>query len=148
MRYSLVDYVLTIAIPKNLRSALGLTTISVGGEGSYLDNFMISSRENAWETIGDTTGSWVHAKSYNRTGTASLTLNMLSTQVSQLTTLFNLYFTSSAVDEGVEITLSDATSNTVVTCIDCYVQRVPDLNIQSTAGSRTWQFTCGKIVHN
>lgn len=148
MRYSLVDYVLTISIPQKLRTALGITTISVGGEGSYLDNFNIEQRNDTWETTGDNTGSWIHTKSYNRVGDASLTLNMLSEQVTQLTRLFNIYFSSEQLDEGVTITLSDASSNTVVTCIDCYVKKIPGLSIQASPGTRTWQFTCGQIIFN
>jgi len=148
MRYSLADYVLTISIPQKLRTALGITTISVGGEGSYLDNFSFSMRKDTWETQGDDTGGWIHTKSYNRIGDASLTLNMLSEQVVQLTRLFNIYFSSEQLDEGVTITLSDASSNTVVTCNDCYVKRIPDLSIQASPGTRTWQFTCGQIIFN
>lgn len=148
MKYSLLDYVLTISLPTKLRTALGITTISVGGEGSYLDNFTFAMATNTWAVKGDATGSWIHEKSNDRTGTASITLNMMSPQIMVLTRLFNTYFTADNVAEGVTITLSDAASNTVVTCNDCFVQKLPDLTIKASPDTREWNFVCGQIILN
>lgn len=148
MRYSLVDYILTISIPQKLRSVLGITTISIGGEGSYTDKFSFSMNNPTWQTSGDATGSWIHTKSLDRTGNATISLSMLSPQVVRLTRLFNLYFSSEMLDEGVTMTLSDASSNTVVTCNDCFITKLPDITIQDTPQQREWTFTCGQIIVN
>lgn len=148
MKYSLVDYVLTISIPQKLRSALGLTTISIGGEGTYLDSFSFSMNSDTWSINGDNTGSYIHTKSLNRTGSSELVLNQLAPKVIQLTRLFNLYFSSDVIDEGVTMTLSDADSNTVVTCSDCFIKKLPNIEIQGTPAPRRWTFNCGKIVVN
>lgn len=146
MKYSLADYIMTITIPEKLRGIYGFTSISIGGEGSYLGNFSASQSNDTWSTKGDATGSWVHSKSLSRVGTASLTLNMLSPKIVELTKLFNFYFNSNVIDEGVQITISDANSRTVVDCTDCYITRIPVIDLSETPGDRNWSFTCGRII--
>ncbi len=150
MRYSLSDYIATVSIPNNVKSVLGFTdpTLSFGGEGSYLGHISVSQRNDTWRTEGDNTGSWVHIKNLDRTGEVRISLNMLSPKTIQLTKLFNLYYNSDIVDEGVEITISNAASSIIVTCIDCYITRMPELDISDEPGTREWVFTCGKVVIN
>lgn len=146
MKYALTNYILTLKFKRALAEAIGIETLSIGGEGSYLDNFSFSLNGTLWSTKADATGSWVHKKSLDRSGKCGISMNMLSPQITTLTRLFNLYFSPESSDESLTITLSDAASNVVVTCEDCLLTSLPDLTISETPGNRNWEFTCGKIV--
>lgn len=149
MKYSLVDYILTIEMDSNVQRTLGFEnpTISIGGEGSYLDTITIEQTQDTWDTSGDATGGWIHRKSLNRVGTAALSLNMLSPRVAQLTKLFNLYFTHPDIaDSGLTLTLANAKSTIVATCIDAYITKIPSLTFSEQPGTRTWTFTAGKVT--
>lgn len=149
MKYSLADYILEITLPESLSTGLGLdnNTISIGGEGSYLDNITMSLNSDLWSTNGDHTGGFIHVKNLDRTGTASLNINMLSPKNAQLTTVLNRYYNSDSSDEEINLTLSNVReSNVVVTCNSCYLTKIPALSIDTEPGARTWTFTCGEII--
>ena len=147
MRYSLADYILEIKLPESLTLALGLDdeSISIGGEGSYLGNISIEHNSDLWSTSGDSTGSWIHIKNLDRSGTASLTINMLSPKSVQLTTILNLYYNINHDDEPMTLTLSDQNSTIVVTCISCHLRKLPAISFDNEPGTRNWVFTCGQI---
>lgn len=147
MRYSLADYILEITLPNSIKAILGLSddTISIGGEGSYLDSIGFSLNNNLWETQGDNTGSYIHIKNLDRTGTASLSMNMMSPKVIQLTTILSTYYNNDSDDDALTITLSNADSTLVITAESCYLTKLPDINLSNEPGNRTWNFTCGKI---
>lgn len=147
-RYSLANYTLTISISTELAGDFGIETLTVGGEGSYLDNISINLNDNLWSTEGDATGSWVHNKNLNRTGTCSVTLSMLSDNVARFITLCNLYYNSTNNYSGLTMALRSSDEKTIATCDDCYIQKIPNQEFQSTAQNQTWVFTCGKITFN
>ena len=146
MRYSLSRYILTIAIPAKL--GFGSKTLSVGGEASYLDSITISFNNALWSTTGDATGSWVHTKNLDRTGTVTVSLSQLANNVSQFKTLCSTYFNAESDYDGLTLTLKDIDGNEIASCEDCYITKIPDQGFQSTAQQQSWTFTCGKITFN
>lgn len=141
--YSLADY--TVAITKIISEAR-LDSIRIGGQGSMLETISIDRPTNVYETNGDSTGGYVHNKSYNKTGTVSLTLNQLSSNVSKFISLCNIYARPDVdIQEGLTMTLTDSQGEIVATCIDCMPQRIPEQSFGSTAATQTWTFTCGII---
>lgn len=144
MKYSLADYILSVSIPSDLASQFGTETITVGGEGSYLDNIEISFNNNLWDTESDATGSWIHNKNLSRAGTATVTLNQVSNQVARFKTLCNLYYSNDF--DGLTLTLQDRLGNEIATLEDCYINKIPNQNYQATAQPQPWVFTSGRIT--
>ena len=147
MRYSLADYILTVAIPPSVASEFGLDTISIGGEGSYVGSIDIDKPTSLYSTEGDSTGSWIHNKNLNKTGSVSVSLNQLAPQVEQLKNLFKIYEKSSTISEGLTLQLTNE-EETIAVCTDCYIQRVPTQSFGPTAQTQTWSFTCGRIDYD
>lgn len=147
MRYSLSDHILSIKFSENFKNALGLTedSITIGGEGSMVDSFNFSQTNSTWDTSGDATGGYVHNKNLSRVGTCSITINQLSEKNQLLAQLFNIYFNSAYEDDSVTITLSDAHSQNLVICRDCYLNN-PALAYGQSAGNRTWTFNVGELI--
>ena len=146
-RYSLNKYILSIKPSNELASAMNdFGTISIGGEGSYLDNVSINLNRNMWNTTGFSTGAWVHTKDLSKTGTVSITLSQLSPEVQRFIRLCETFYDNDY--EGFTITLStnDTDRRVISTCIDCYIQKIPSQDFASSAGNQTWVFTCGKIT--
>lgn len=147
MIYSLSSYILTVAIPSGFASQFGADTISVGGEGSYLDNMSVSTKD-IWSMTTDATGGYVHEKSLDRSGTMSVTLNQMSDKVNLFRTLCNLYYNSSIEDAGLTLTLTDSNNEVIVTMEDCVISKIPDLDLGETSATQEWSFNCGKIIYN
>lgn len=161
-KYSLADYQLTIGIPQsvaqklNLKDAEGnlLTSFTIGGpgengEGSFVGQIVASRGNNLWETEGDATGSWVHNKNLNKTGTIELQIRQISDQVIELAQLCDIYESVQENVEGLTLTVnSSATEETtpMVTGVDSYIQKQADLTLAETAGMLTWVFTCGQVM--
>ena len=161
-KYSLADYQLTIGIPQsvaqklNLKDAEGnlLTSFTIGGpgengEGSFVGQIVASRGNNLWETEGDATGSWVHNKNLNKTGTIELQIRQISDQVIELSQLCDIYESVQENVEGLTLTVnSSATEETtpMVTGVDSYIQKQADLTLAETAGMLTWVFTCGQVM--
>lgn len=158
-RYSLADYILSVKVPDELRTIFGSNSvdetnsldnvISIGGNGSYVGRIQISLKENMWTTSGDKTGSWVHNKSLNKTGTLEVNLNQVSDKIKILIRLYETYYSSDTITEGLTITVNKAVGGgnqeCVCTCTDCYIQEIPSQSFGDTAQDQTWTFTCGKI---
>lgn len=144
-RYSLANYILSIdSNDSTIKNMFG--TISVGGEGNYLDSISISLGNNLWDTTGFATGAWVHNKNLSRVGTASLNLSQLSDSVSKFIKLCNTYYSGDY--DGLTLSVVDNQGNKICTCIDCYIQKIPDQEFGATAGMQNWVFTCGQISFN
>lgn len=144
-RYCLADYILSIdPDDSNVKAMFG--TISVGGEGSYTESMTITMDATMWTTTGYATGGWTHDKSLAKNGTVQLSLNQLSDQVAKFKQLCNVYYAGDY--EGLTMTLSDIDGNKVCTCIDCYIQKIPEQSFGNSAANQTWTITCGKIVFN
>ena len=145
MKYSLTNYILSIE-PNDSAIKQMFGTISIGGEGSYLDTITISNAENIYSTQGYATGGWVHNKSLDRHGTASLTLNQLSDRVARFIQLAKLSLSGDYA--GFTLSLSDINGNKICTCVDCYIMKIPDQSFASSAQNQTWDFTCGQINYD
>lgn len=157
MRYSLADYILSIKIPDSLRGIFTSTDnesdnrISIGGDGSYLGSIKVSTEE-IYKVEGDATGSWIHTKSKNKTGSLSVEISQLADSTLKLTRLFETYFSADTITEGLTITISKAVgsgnSSDVCTLIDCYISQMPDGSWEESAKTMEWKFVCGKITYS
>lgn len=161
MRYSLTDYILSIKVPDDLRDVFltsssettdeSANRISIGGDGSYIGSIKTTSNTQ-WSTEGDATGSWIHNKSKNKTGTITVELNQLSDVVLKLTRLIETYYSADTITSGLTLTISKATGagNSVDVCtgIDCYLTKQPDGSWEDSAKTMSFEFTCGKITYS
>lgn len=147
-KYSLSKYILTISIPSEIAGQFGASTISVGGEGSYLDSISISYSTSRWNTKGDATGSWVHEENLDRTGSAAVTLNQLSDKVAKFIRLCNLYYNTDVDLDGLTLELNDTSGNNIATCNDCVIKEIPNQDFGSESANQEWVFNCGKITFN
>lgn len=145
MKYSLSNYILSIdSNDAAIKQMFG--TISIGGEGSYLDTISLSNTESIYTTQGYATGGWVHNKSLDRHGIASLTINQLSEKVARFIQLAKLSLSGDY--NGFTLSLSDINGNKIATCVDCYIAKIPDQQFATSAQNQTWEFTCGQINYD
>ena len=151
-RYALVDYILSITFTGNQISGISGNTFSIGGPaastgGGYIGEITLSRSAEMWKTTGDYTGGYVHTKNLDRTGTVKVTINQLSDDIVRLNTIFNLYEQSNTSNDR-QLTLSvmnAATGDTVATCTDCRIVKLPDQVFGTDVASQDWEFTCGII---
>lgn len=144
-RYSLANYILSIdSNDPTIKNIFG--TISVGGEGNCLDSITIGDIPNQWETTGFSTGAWIHNKNLSKTGKVTLSLSQLSEQVAKFIKLCNIYYSGDY--DGLTLSLTDNQGNKVCSCIDCYIQKIPDQSFTTSSGMQSWVFTCGQINFN
>lgn len=142
MKYSLANYILSIdADDAAIRSMFG--AISIGGEGDAIGSISLSVGE-MWSTKGYATGAWVHEKSLDRHGTASVSINQLSPTVAKLIQLAKLYYGEDY--NGFTLTITDISGNKIATCTDCYITGIPQQSFGTSASDQTWSFTCGRIT--
>lgn len=155
-RYALTDYLVSFTYPSSLRTLLnGSATntdtnnaddgITIGGQDSYLDSIEVSYENETFTTEADSTGSWVHTKNNAKNGTVSISINQVSDKVIELIRLFNIYRSNDDVLEGMTITVQNQRGTIVCTCVDCYIKKIPNQQMQSTPQLQTWELTCGKI---
>lgn len=163
-QYSLADYQLTIGINQQVALQLGLTdrygnpltNFSIGGpgengEGSFVGQISVSRSKELFTTVGDATGSWVHDKNLDRTGTISVEITQISDDIVTLVQLCQIFESLQSNTPGLELTINStgsATSTTMVTGRDAYIQKLPDITLAETAGRLSWVFTCGQIIYN
>lgn len=143
-RYCLTNYILTADIPEDI--GFGSQTVSIGGEGSYLDSITISMNVNMFETQGDNTGSWVHVKNLNRTGTVQISIKQVSDKVATFKALMNVYSKVDIESSGMTLTLRDMSNNTIAICEDCVIQKTPDQVFANEPATQTWTFNVGRIT--
>ena len=162
-QYSLADYQLTIGLSDSIAQLLGLrdsfgnllTNFSIGGpgengEGSFVGQITVSRTEDLFKTTGDPTGSWVHDKSLNRTGTIGIDITQISDDVVTLVQLCQIFESVQTNMPGLELTINSvasATATTMITGRDCYIQKLPELQLGEAATRMSWVFTCGQIVY-
>ena len=142
MKYSLANYILSIdSNDPTIKNMFG--AISIGGEGNYLGNIVVSIVNDMWSTNGYATGAWVHNKNLDRHGTVTVQLNQLSNQVAKFIQLCKIFYSGDY--EGFTLSLSDINGNKIATGIDCYIQKIADQTYDSSASNQSWVFTCGQI---
>lgn len=144
--YALVNYRLTITVPKSLQALFG-QTIVIGGKGSFVQTFSVPSRP-LYTVQGDATGGYIHEKSINRSGNVSLTLNILAPQVKTLLKFANTYYNQNVSDEAFTMKLTNLQSTTLVTCNACLFADIPQSSFSASAPTQTWNFACGEIIES
>ena len=142
-RYCLANYNLSIVVPTSIN--IGVNSISIGGEGSYLDSINISRNTNLFETTADSTGSWIHTKNLDKSGTVSITINQVSDKIVLFKALMKAYYNSDDKVEGLSLTVLDGSANPIVVCNDCLLTNIPEQSFSSSPTTQTWTFTCGQI---
>lgn len=146
-RYSLAEYRMQVVVPKDVTGTELLLTFGGPGEnqeGSFVGQIAVSRSSDTWTTDGDVTGSWVHNKSLNKTGTISLQIRQVSDDIIRLISLARLYEENNP-EAGCEITILRG-DVIVERGTDCYLTRVPEQVKGDTAEMQTWQWTCGRIT--
>lgn len=143
-RYCLANYILTVDIPEDV--GFGTQSISIGGEGSYLDSITISMSSDMFSTEGDATGGWIHTKSLDRTGSVTVSVKQISDKVAVFKSLVNVYMNLNTESSGMTLTLRDMLNNTIAICEDCVISKIPDQAFSSTPTSQSWTFNAGRIT--
>lgn len=159
-RYSLADYIVTLTIPNNsvfpasIRGksfSIGGAGIENGGRGSFLGQVTINRTANAWDTEGDHTGSWIHNKNNDKTGTVQIQVRQISDDVVRFAQICAAFESSQENTPGFGLQVTSAFSNdisgsnVVATCIDCYFQKLADIELGETAALQPWVITCGQV---
>lgn len=144
-RYSLADYQVTIDIPESL--GFGVTSITIGGDGDYMNSITISTENNLYEIATDAAGNWLYNKNLARNGTVELNIQQVSDRVAQLKTLFNLFYKSQTQSEGLTITVADTEGNEIATCEDCVIANPPSQVFGEASAEQTWSLLSGKVTY-
>lgn len=150
-KYSLADYIVTISIPAIDGSAP--RTINIGGpgdnqDGSFVGEIKVTRTSDLWTTKGDNTGSWVHNKNLDRSGTVTINLNQISDSVIQLMQLC-ITLEKSKVDPitiGVAPAVANGVTSSFVECYDCYLAKISDQTFGNSAQDQTWTFNVGRVT--
>lgn len=152
-RYSLADHLVKVTLPANIQyqgADLGGMVLQFGGpgnnnnNGSFMGSITVARSTNTWSTTGDATGSWVHNKTLDRTGTVSLDLRQVSDDVIRLQMLANIFETQE-VQEGCRIEVYSG-NVTVAVADDCYITKIPNQVYGDSAANQTWEWTSGKVT--
>ncbi len=127
------------------------STILLGGDDSYVGSISFQYKTNAWEVTGDPTGSWVHTKNRDRTGTCTLSMNQVAYKGAMLIKIFNIYYNDTTGDndivDGFDIYVTDRKGRLLMSAMDCYVQNVPTMEYGSAPRDLSWTFNCGRITY-
>ena len=150
-RYSLADYRVTIeGLLPGISDPIRITIGGAGenGEGSCLGEIKVTRNTELWNTVADATGSWVHNRNLDKTGTVELSLRQVSDDVVRLIQLCSSYENVTSDATGLTITVSPSHSYSVKAeafCNDCFPVKVPDQVFGDTAAEQSWVFTCGQV---
>lgn len=165
-RYSLADYSVTFSFPSSgitiFGISLGQKSFTIGGpgetgQGSFVGEIKVTRNKEMFTTEGDVTGSYVHSRNLDKTGTVEIQLRQVSSQILDLLKACKRYESATNVKsvEGMTITINAPLgefdvnqSNLVIAkCTDCFPTKVPDQVFSETAQMQTWTFTCGKVSY-
>ena len=151
--YSLADYILTLGIDSaQLRSLLGLSenTISIGGEGQYMGSIKVAYTSDQWSMKADATGAWTHSKSYDQSGTFSLSLNQMSPAVIRFIGIVAAYYSSNEIRDGFTLTLKKAGNTETFNVVgeDCRPVKIADQTFEAESSEQDWTFNVGRITFN
>ena len=118
-QYSLADYQLTIGLSDNVARQLGLrdangnllTNFTIGGpgednQGSFVGQIVVTRNTNLFSTTGDATGSWVHDKNLDRTGSIQVDITQISDDVITLVQLCQMFESIQTNMPGLELTIN------------------------------------------
>lgn len=139
--YNLSNYILSVK-PNDPVLLEMFGVFSIGGEGSTVNSISASRSTNMFSVSGYATGGYVISKSLDRTGSISVSLSQLATNVGRFIKLMKAY--QGGDYEGFTLTLSDLTGKKVVTGIDCFLN-IPEQSFGQSASDQTWSFVCGQV---
>lgn len=151
-RYSLADHLVKVTLPANVIVGgvnIGGMVLEFGGPGnnkqtgSFTGEISVERSSDTWTTEGDPTGSWVHNKNLNKTGTVSLQLRQVADDVIRLQMLAQVFENNDFPGCNIEVFNG---SDTVARAEDCYISRVPSQVFGDTAAMQTWSWTAGRIT--
>ena len=150
--YSLSRYFVSITFPAELSSLLNgefgsNNTLTIGGQGSYMDKISISRNTDTWSIKGDSTGSYVAEKNLDATGSCILSLSQLSDNVMRFMRLANIFYNGDGFSRGLTITVmkSDGSQEKVAVCTDCLIKKPADQDFQGESQTQDWEFVCGRV---
>ena len=142
-RYSLADHLVKVTLPANVIVGgvnIGGMVLEFGGPGnnkqtgSFAGEISVERSSDTWTTEGDPTGSWVHNKNLNKTGTVSLQLRQVADDVIRLQMLAQVFENNDFPGCNIEVFNG---SDTVARAEDCYISRVPSQVFGDTAAMQT-----------
>lgn len=154
-RYSLTDYTVTITPPDGVD---GLEQITIGGVGSagnnntnlgtFLGSITVTRTNDAWNTDGDVTGSWVHNQNRSKVGTVAINIKQVSDDIVKLHQLLTIMEASDTNTKGCTIEIENAADSNkkLFVCNDCYIVKMPEYVMGETAAVQTFTFTCGQVI--
>jgi len=148
MVYSLSNYKLAIQLPEEFAAKVGLennNTISIGGEGSYLDTLSYSYNSDMYSTKADATGSYVHDKNLDKSGTITINIHQMSPQIALFIKIVNLYYQSGNDYEGLQLSLKDLMGQEVMAAESCFFTKIPDQSFGQESDNQSWNITSGRI---
>lgn len=153
-RYSLTDYTVTITPPEGM----GLEELTIGGVGTagnnntnlgtFLGSITVNRTNDAWNTDGDVTGSWVHNQNRSKVGTVAINIKQVSDDIIKLHNMLKIMEASDTNTKGCTIAITNAVDSNkkLFTCNDCYIVKMPDYVMGETAGVQIYTFTCGQVI--
>ena len=152
-RYSLADHTVVVTMP-TFSGIPGMDEISgkqlkFGGpgqnnqDGSFIGSITVTRENDTWSTEGDATGSWVHSKSLNRTGSVRLSIRQVSDDVIYLMMIAQM-FENFSLPHGMDIVVFNG-GERVAEAEDCYLTRIPEQVYGDTAVTQDWGWTAGRV---
>ena len=153
-RYSLADHTVVVTMP-TITNIPGLDSISgkqlyFGGpgqnnlDGSFMGSISVSRANDTWSTEGDSTGSWVHNKNLNRTGSVQMTIRQVSDDIIYLMMIAQM-FENYHISQGMDIEIFNG-DLTVARAEDCYLTKIPDQIYGESAATQDWVWTSGRVT--
>lgn len=148
MVYSLSKYKLAIQLPESFAASVGLNdnnSIVIGGEGSYLDTISYEYTADMYTTKGDATGSYVHDKNLDKSGTVTITINQMAPQIAMFKKVINLYYQAGNDYDGLQLSLKDLSGQEIMSAESCFFVKIPNQDLGQESANQSWNITCGRI---
>ena len=152
-RYSLADHLVKVTLPAGVLvggTNIGGMVLEFGGPGnnaqtgSFMGEITVGRTNDTSTTERDPTGSWVHNKSLNKTGTVTMQLRQVADDIIRLQMLAQVFENGDFPGCKIEVF---AGTDTVARAEDCYIARVPSQVYGDTAAMQTWSWTAGRISY-
>lgn len=136
--YSFLDHTATIVGPGgSFNLAAGAATSEEGVTITRTDD------KNTMMIGAD--GSVMHSLHAGKPGLATIRLLKTSPVNAQLSQMYALQTTSSALHGQNTLTLRNSVTGEIVTCQQCAFKKFPDLTYAKDGGSNEWQFDVGVV---